>query len=333
MVDRKNMVLRFLKGYRKTAVFAVTTQCNLKCIMCGMYKNPQAFMSLEKAKKVLELLLKNRFLIVYFTGGEPTLHPNINEVVRFANQLGLVTTLTTNGSSSKKVISDLRSSGLHLLSVSLDHWNSSICEKIRGVEGIKERQEEIIRYSKKIGLKVYALVYLNPFLVEDGVEKIIKYVNHELRVPIGFCYPTESEINTFQLSGASYYKTKLNQKLREAVRVILFLKKSGYKIMNAETYLEDVLYHYENMTPDSYCKGGELVVYVDWFGDVYPCFLKTKLFNLLEDGDARFLKNTKCNDCFINCFREPSILPQAFVSPTIFFKEVFYSHNVGFTII
>jgi len=68
------------------------------------------------------------------------------------------------------------------------------------------------------------------------------------------------------------------------------------------------------------------VVYVDWLGDVYPCFLKEKLFNALNGDIPKFLKDVRCNDCLINCFREPSILPQIFSPPNLFIREVFHSY-------
>ena len=324
MVSLKSLILKVFQNSHNTAVFALTTQCNCKCVMCGMHKNPPNYMSFEDVKKVLRVLAKNKFFIVYFTGGEPSLHPNIVEIVRFADKLNLATSLTTNGTLPKDMLKALKEAGLKLLSISIDHWDPKICEKIRGVKGIKEKQEEAILYARNIGLKIYALVYLNPYLVLDGVEKIIEYVNFKLKVPIGFCYPTQAEINTFKLYG-DFYEDKLNKKLRECVKKIFLMKRLGYKIMNAGTYLEDLL-GLNSEKPNFYCKGGENVVYIDWFGDVYPCFLREKLFNILRDK-PKFLKNVKCNDCYINCFREPSILPQIFRSPKLLLKEAAYSYH------
>ncbi len=330
MVSLRKMAARLIRGCLGTIVFALTTKCNCRCLMCGMYKNPPYFMEFEDVKKALRILHENGFSVVYFTGGEPTLHPDIVKIVKFANDLGFATSLTTNGTTTEETIKELKEAGLRLLSVSLDHWDPSICEKIRGVKGIMQKQERIIRYAKDIGLRIYTLVYLNPFLVEDGVEKIIDYVNFKLGTPIGFCYPTKSEVNTFKLYG-SFDEEVLNKKLEESIRKIFFLKKSGYKIMNLGTYLEDVLGL--NKNPNFYCKGGEKVIYLDWFGDVYPCFLRDKLFNVLRDEKPKFLKNVKCNDCYINCFREPSFLPQLLRSPKLLIKEAIYSHQVRQTIL
>ena len=150
MVNLTAASLGYLKGLKRTAVFAITNKCNCKCVMCDMHAMEPAQISLADAKNVLDFLARKRFLIVYITGGEPTLHPNITEIVEYANELGLVTTMTTNGTASKDLLIDLKNAGLYLLSVSLDHWDPLICEKIRGHKDIMVKQIETIEFLKKI---------------------------------------------------------------------------------------------------------------------------------------------------------------------------------------
>ncbi|NWG10033.1 MAG: radical SAM protein [Nitrososphaerales archaeon] len=311
---------------RKTAVFALLSTCNCRCIMCDMWKLKREHISLQGAKEALNFLRDNGFLVVYFTGGEPTLHPDLIEIVNYANKLGFVTSVTTNGTCSKGVIYGLREAGLYLLSVSLDHWDDEVCDKIRGVKGIKQKEEEVIRYAKDAGLKVYALTYLNPHIVGDGVEVLVKYVNRELKVPFGFCYPTYCDDGSYHLGGDLSGK-ELHEYVNDSVKSIYETKKKGASVANPFLYIEDVIRFNNKEVPNYYCKGGEEVVYVDWKGDVYPCFLKPKLFNMLTGDKPRFLKKVKCNECLINCFREPSLFPQALKSPKLVSREVIHSWN------
>ena len=325
MTTLKNASIRFLKGYKKTAVFALTSNCNCKCEMCDMHRREPMSISLSDAKKILDFLEKNHFLVVYMTGGEPTLHPNVVEIVKYADDLGLITTMTTNGTVNKSTLMDLKDAGLYLISVSLDHWDPIVCEKIRRHKGIMEKQIETLKYLKEIKLRTYALSFLNSILIEDGVEKLIDYVNNILGVPFGFCYPTKSDVNTYNLGGILSQDAS-STKLRKCIETIYTLKKNGREIANLFTYIEDIKNFLEKKNPNFYCKGGEDVIYIDWLGDVYPCFLKGQnLFNILNVEDPSFLKNVKCNDCLINCFREPSLLPQIFSPLHLFAKEVYYS--------
>lgn len=319
----KDIILRYLKGARKTAVFALTNRCNCKCIMCDMYKQSTQSISLHDAERILDFLSQNDFLMVYFTGGEPTTHPQLTEIVQYATDMGLVSTTTTNGTSSKRLISDLKDAGLYVLGVSLDHWNEEICERLRRYNGIQAKQIETINYAKDIDLKTYALTFLNPYVVNDGIDKLIKYVN-SMDTTFGFCYPTKSSYNTYRLGGLISEMNSYDE-LDKSVHTILDMKKTGSEIATLGTYMEDILRFNRGLKPNYYCKGGEDVVYIDWHGDVYPCFLNNKMFNLFQD-EPFFFKDINCNKCLINCFREPSILSQ--LSPSVFIKEAFYMRNV-----
>jgi MoaA/NifB/PqqE/SkfB family radical SAM enzyme len=322
----KDICAAYLHGRRKTAVFALTSRCNCKCVMCDMHRQAPEEISLTDAKRVLDTLARNGFLIAYFTGGEPTLHPDIVDIVSYAGELGLVTTMTTNGTPSKALLSQLKDAGLYLLSVSLDHWDPDICENIRKYRKIFERQTDTLKYLKEIGLRTYALAYLNPILLRDGVDKLVSFANDELGVPLGFCYPTNCDANSYSLGG-ELAKEEPSNRLGDEVKRLLDLKRSGRQIANLYCYMKDAA-NFPNKHPSFHCRGGEDVVYVDWLGDVYPCFLKReKLFNAIRDREPRFLMGVQCDDCLINCFREPSFLTEMFHPPTLFFREAYRSYS------
>lgn len=324
MVDVWESVVRYLNGFRRTAVFALTTQCNCRCVMCDIYKTPPRFISLKNAMKVLDFLSQNKFLIVYFTGGEPTLHPNVVDIVSYANQLGLVTAMTTNGTAPRDMIIRLKESGLFLLSVSLDHWEADFCEKIRGHKDIKTKQEKTIKSCKEAGLRIYTLTFLNSHIVRD-IEKMVRYVNQQLGVPFGFCYPVKTDDKIYPL-GEDLSEEEISfASLRKSVETLLSLKRRGSAIANLGTCIEDIIRFHEKKPPNFYCKGGEDVIYIDWSGNVYPCFMKKKLFNVLNGEEPRFLENVMCDDCLTNCFREPSVLAQS-SNPSLV-KEILYSYS------
>lgn len=322
----KNALVKYLKGFKRTAVFAITTNCNCRCVMCDIYKKSPSVISLKDAMQILDFLSQNKFLIVYFTGGEPTLHPDIVEIIKYANDLGLVTSMTTNGTASRDLIAKLKESGLYLLSVSIDHWDADVCEKIRQHKGIKLKQIETIKNCKEASLKVYALSFLNSYIINDGIEKMVKYVNQELGVPLGFCYPVKNDTDAYPLGERLPEESISFQNLRKTIETILFLKENGSSIANLHACIEDIIRFHEKVPPNVYCKGGEDVVFIDSLGNVYPCFTKEKLFNILHDKERHFLKNVKCNECLTTCFREPSILAQSIFNP-ILLKEGLHSFS------
>jgi len=147
------------------------------------------------------------------------------------------------------------------------------------------KQVETLKYLKEIGLRTYILTFLNPFLIEDGVEKLVEYVNDVLDVSFGFCYPSKSDVNTYKLGGSISQET-LYPTLTKCINKLYELKKKGRNIANLFTYIEDIANFLEKKPPNFYCKGGEGVIYVDWVGNVYPCFLKG------ERGSSTFSTGT-----------------------------------------
>src|SRR5438034_4406479 len=54
-------------------------------------------------------------------GGEPLVHPNIVELVRYCRELGFATSLTTNGFLlTRKLIAELEDAGLQVMQISVD---------------------------------------------------------------------------------------------------------------------------------------------------------------------------------------------------------------------
>ena len=73
-------------------VFELTNNCNLRCFHCMRDKSASpGYLPLEIIEKVLrESKLVNNIDIVSFTGGEPTLHPQLSEILKIVSHLGTV---------------------------------------------------------------------------------------------------------------------------------------------------------------------------------------------------------------------------------------------------
>ncbi len=75
----------------------LTNSCNLNCKFCSVSEKKSCYMNLDIVKKVLNDMKRMNILDVYYTGGEPLLHPDFDEIVSYADQLGIRQTLLTNG--------------------------------------------------------------------------------------------------------------------------------------------------------------------------------------------------------------------------------------------
>jgi len=82
----------------KTGVIDVSRQCNQKCKFC-YYANEdeKKIHPIDALKKYAKQLHDNGRTAVDLTGGEPSLHPNIRELIDYCHELGMKVTMITNG--------------------------------------------------------------------------------------------------------------------------------------------------------------------------------------------------------------------------------------------
>lgn len=82
--------------------FHISYSCINNCIFCSeseqLKKFKDSFVDSELVKDELAAFSRRGFNHITFTGGEPTLHPDIKNILLFARNLGYKTYLTSNGS-------------------------------------------------------------------------------------------------------------------------------------------------------------------------------------------------------------------------------------------
>lgn len=84
----------------QVAVLETTNRCNLNCLICGSdskdNKNPQELSSAEWCR-IMEEMRDVGLKTVFFSGGEPTLKPGIEDMIEYAAELGLRWGMVSNG--------------------------------------------------------------------------------------------------------------------------------------------------------------------------------------------------------------------------------------------
>jgi MoaA/NifB/PqqE/SkfB family radical SAM enzyme len=86
------------------AVIDINRPCNAKCVMCYYtYDESNWSKSYEQVAQELSAAKNRGNTSVDFTGGEPTIHPEMERVIRTAEGMGLHTCIITNGLALEKV--------------------------------------------------------------------------------------------------------------------------------------------------------------------------------------------------------------------------------------
>ena len=116
--------------------FHILTRCNLKCRHC--YINPEQHgkqtLPVEIAKKWLKALVhKQKASNLIFIGGEPTLHNDLDLLIKAARRIGYASiTVDTNGFLFNNIVDRVTPEELDYFSVGMDGSSEQINDLIRG---------------------------------------------------------------------------------------------------------------------------------------------------------------------------------------------------------
>jgi MoaA/NifB/PqqE/SkfB family radical SAM enzyme len=97
-------------------------RCNLACTYCNEYDKHSAPVPTDEMLRRIDRLGELGTSIITFSGGEPTLHPEIDLLIRRARETGAIATLITNGYFLvPERIQRLNEAGLDYLQISIDN--------------------------------------------------------------------------------------------------------------------------------------------------------------------------------------------------------------------
>lgn len=288
----------------------LTTKCNAKCLdRCNIWASEPTEIPFQDLKFAIDLLAKNNFSVIYFTGGEPSLYPHLIEALKYVKSKNLLTSITSNGSITAKQLWAIKDY-LDLLSISVDHYDEKEWNRIKHVDDAASKAKNAIKVAKKYGINVVGLTFINPSWTTNDIEKIVKYTNSELGTSFAFCYPCISSNGGTFVVGKNLSLEKQQSHLKQLFSKIRKLKEQGYDITDLSEYLDDIQLAHNDLPMKHSCKGGRNVLLIDSNLDVFPCFKRAKMFNLKKDQFRSIVQNCPIDDknCLTGCFKEPSIV-------------------------
>ena len=133
MTTKRLMTTMRLINHPILCNYYVTYRCNAKYGFCDIWERPSPYVKLDTVKKNLLDLKKLGVKVIDFTGGEPLLHQQIDQLLEIAKELKFITTLTTNTLLYPKLAERLKGK-VDMLHFSLDSSDKAQHDKMRGVE-------------------------------------------------------------------------------------------------------------------------------------------------------------------------------------------------------
>lgn len=173
--------MSFMKGFELN----IGRACNSRCVFCVsrlVDRKEKAWLPLQKAKDEVRLAFEQGCRALGFLGGEPTIYPHLEEVVRHGRELGYQrVALATNGMllSRMSMVEKLIDAGITRFGVSIHSDLAGIEDALTRVKGSFERKVQGLQnlVKMKAAGRVPDNVSVNPLLHK----KILKRMPRMLR--------------------------------------------------------------------------------------------------------------------------------------------------------
>lgn len=266
-------------GYGYHAVWEATRACNLRCAHCHARSSHPASGELDTAsarRMIRDIAAVGRFRMLVFSGGEPLLRPDIDELLLRARSAGLVTVLATNGTLvDRPRAAELRRLGVACVAVSIDSHRAGVHNALRRDERAFTLAVTALEACRAEGLATQVNFTAMKTNLPDvsGVARLCG----ELGADIMLCYQLVPMGRAGALAGQSLGPIE-NRCLVDAIRRLQRDSRAIIEPVAAPQYWPHLLGrdrpHERRMTRPTFfhgCAAGWGLVYIKPDGEVWPC--------------------------------------------------------------
>jgi len=253
----------------------VTSYCNLGCKGCYRtlyeYDSKNKNMPLQKFKGYVDK--SPNFFSLYLHGlGEPTLHPNIQEIVEYSRKSNKFRNIgfTTNAlAKNPQIYEKLFSKGLTNLTISVDSLDQKEVNKIRPFTDVQKLMDNIGLLFKKFPKNIKIDMVINNININTFEKTLKKLYDLGLR-----------EVSFHPYDDLGYSELKLSSE-----QYTLFLEKLK------KVQLPKMKFHSGGFIPiKTYCKFPSIYPSINAAGYLTPCcrIFNEKIFNAGNLNDKTF---------------------------------------------
>ena len=160
----------------------LTRRCNFTCRYCvhGTGPQPKEFLNTDAALRVIEEAADLGVVTVTLSGGEPTLHPDLPEIISAVVRRKMECFVSTNGSLLDEAMTEaLAASGLHTIQVSLDTPSPDTHHFLTQSKNTFDQVVTGIDRLKAQGLRVRVRSVLTPHNYHQVTELINLLIEHD----------------------------------------------------------------------------------------------------------------------------------------------------------
>ncbi len=230
-----------------------TRRCNIACAYCNEYDHVSSPVPIELLVERTDALARLDVSIITLSGGEPMLHPQLDDLIRHIRSRGIIAGLITNGYLIGPArIQQLNEAGLEYLQISIDNVNpdetsmKSLRVLDRKLEMLAEHADFEVNINSVVGSGIP-----NP---GDAYTVAQRASGLGFTSTIGVIHDGDGQLQPLG---------NIERRVYEQVKA---LSKRGYSRM---TYFQDNLV--EGRTNKWHCRAGARYVYICEDGLVHYC--------------------------------------------------------------
>ena len=293
--------------------FAITNICNAKCDFCGFAVDKfdpkkRRSVTLQEARDVIDICLKNHIGYLLFVGGEPLVHRDLRAMTRYAAERGIHPMVCTNGSLwTEQNMRELAGDGLTSVIMSVDAHDVVKHEKNRGLPEVCRKIKGANEVFQQLGIQTTASVTASKLI--DDYEKLPAFLKELGFKSCTFSYPLSSLASSYlSFSSSNLVSYQTDELIQVFEKIKQMKRRSGFPVVNPMESLTEMQRHLRKEPEHFGCLGGHKYFYLDWNLNLYRChFWETPMCNIYE-FDASKLIRDGCTRCMIDCYRDPSVL-------------------------
>jgi MoaA/NifB/PqqE/SkfB family radical SAM enzyme len=274
--------------------FEVTMRCNARCGFCDYWKtDPKA-----KASELKSFVDAARYfnpMMITYTGGEPTLRRDLEDIVSAVDRAVKVqysTIITHGGMLTAERAKSLWDAGIHQFNISLDYLDERH-DKARGIPGLTKKIFDTVPRMRSLGVNA---IRFNTVIRDSNLDQLMAIVlrAREVGVAVNFSSYTDSKNGNRD----DLIERDRIRDLEEAIAELLaFKKKNRGVITNSDYYLEQIPRYVRGEITEP-CRSGIRTIHIDPTGHVKRCPDFKPDFHWTK---FRKYEPIQCNACFYAC--------------------------------
>jgi MoaA/NifB/PqqE/SkfB family radical SAM enzyme len=274
--------------------FEVTMRCNARCGFCDYWKTDPSEKSRE-LKSFADAARRFDPMMICFTGGEPLLRRDLEDIVAAVNDaisFKYITLITHGAMLTPERAKSLWDAGINQFSISLDYLDERH-DRARGIPGLAAKILDTVPRMRAQGIDN---IRFNTVLKKDNLDHVMTIVRRAeaLRVGVNLSVYTAAKNGNDAHVVDRAHAAEIEALIAE---LLAFKKRNRRVITNSDYYLEQIpRYVRGEMRED--CRSGIRTIHIDPTGQVKRCPDFPVDFSWQE---FRKYEPVSCNDCYYAC--------------------------------